>query len=98
MPDSRLTITDASGNVRVFQVVHDSLLPKGKRAVTRRNRAAQPSDPGALVQMTWKLHGPIGLSREGPSGELGHDFGTLETRFDDLLTSLPEVNAVDLDP
>ena len=68
-----------------YPVGADSLLPKGKRAYSREQRASQLSDPGQLVIKTWKLSGPLGRSRQsGPS--LGIDWATLEHRYDDLLT------------
>lgn len=69
----------------------DSQLPKGRRALTRGLRDAQPSDPSRLQSRSWNLSGPIGLSRQGENGELGHDWSDLETRFTNLVTSGPAV-------
>src|SRR3990167_1100495 len=79
-----------------YSIAGESLMPKGKRSYLRRDRPVQESDPGIPKTARWTLSGPIGLSREGPNGELGHDHSTLETRYDGLLTSLGAVSTLDV--
>lgn len=78
-----------------WDIVAESLLPSGRRAYSRKTRPSQESDPGRIKVATWHLTGPIGLSRERHAAEqnpqvgvLGHDWSNLETRLNDLLTSL----------
>lgn len=81
---------------RNYSIAGQDLMPRGKRSYLRRDRPVQESDPGIPKTARWTLSGPIGLSREGPNGELGHDYGTLETRYDGLLTSLGAVSTLSL--
>ena len=83
MPGTHLAL-----NGEAYKVVSDEMLPSGRRALTRSFRPSEPSDPGRIVTRRWKLSGPIGRSREGGDGVLGHEYSIdLETRFDSLLTS-----------
>lgn len=65
-----------------------------KRLYVRRTRASQESDPTNPKVMRWQVSGPIGNSYEGADGYLGHDYGTLETRQDGMLTSLGAVSTL----
>lgn len=79
-----------------YDIAAASLLPKGKRAIQRRRRASQNSDPGRIQTVAWELAGPIGQSRERGDGFLGHDWSNLETRQPGLLTSLGAVSTTTL--
>ena len=80
-----------------YEIVADTALPRGKRAYVRNVRPSQPSDRGLIKSESWDLPGPIGLSREGPDGRLGHDYSdNLETQYDDLLTSSAAANNLTL--
>lgn len=69
----------------------------GRRALTRRMRDSQPTDPSKIVEERWTLSGPVGQSRQREDGFLGQDYSeSLETRYDDLLTSLPARTTVTL--
>ena len=80
------------GATHNYTIAAETLVPKGKRNYLRRNRVAGEGDPMIPKIARWQYHGPIGRSREGPNGELGHDHSTLETRYDGLLTSLGAVS------
>lgn len=68
---------------------------KGRRALTRKTRSSQASDPAPLMVRRWKLGGvPLGKSRQGQDGALQIEWATLDHRFEDLLTSLPAVSTV----
>lgn len=84
--------TGASHNYPV--ALKDNL--RGKRAMTRKTRPSQPTDPSMLLTRRWKLSGPLGKSRQGEDGSLGCEYATLDHRFDDLLTSLPAVSTLTL--
>ena len=77
-----------------YSLAGEDLLPRGKRSYLRRLRPLQDSEPGIPRTVRWTLSGPIGKSREGADGSLGHDHGTLETRYDGLLTSLGAITTL----
>lgn len=77
-----------------YTIAGDDLTPNGKRAYVRRQKALQPADPGIPVTVSWQYHGPIGKSRA--MQDPGHDHGTLETRWDNVLTSLGAVSTLTL--
>lgn len=80
-----------------YTIATEGRSPSGRRAYTRRTRPTNANDPGRLRTASWKLSGPIGLSREDDFGRLGHDFSqNLETRFDSLLTSAVKLTGVTL--
>ena len=80
-----------------YDVVADEELPRGARAYTRDIRPSQPSDRGQIASAWWMLSGPVGLSREGADGRLGHDYSdNLETLYDELLTSSASANDLTL--
>lgn len=93
MPASN-RITIAGHN---YGIAAQTLMPRGKRSYLRRTLSVQAGDsvPGIPRVARWRLSGPIGRSREGPGGELGHDHSNLETRFDGLLTSGGAVSTLD---
>lgn len=88
-PDSQLLIAGHN-----FTIAGQTLLPSGKRSFIRRVRPSQGAETFPTTAI-WPLSGPLGQSREGANGELGHDWGTLEARFDGLLTSLGQVSTTD---
>lgn len=60
----------------------------GKRAISRRLRDANASDPGRIKRVEWEIWGPIGASLESTAGYLGVDFcRDMETRWERRLTS-----------
>lgn len=80
-----------------YQLAHDELVPRGKRAWTRTLRKADLSDPGVIKTARWNLSGPMGASREGADGYLGVDYcDNLDHRYDQLLTSTAKRNVVAL--
>ena len=71
-----------------YDIVADEELPRGARAYVREVRPSQLSDRGRINSASWNVSGPIGYSREGIDGRLGHDYSdNLETMYDELLTS-----------
>ncbi|HEX9767249.1 MAG TPA: hypothetical protein VGA36_10835, partial [Nitriliruptorales bacterium] len=80
-----------------YRIAVDDLVPRGKRAWSRLVKKSDTTDPGVIKTARWKVHGPIGLSREQPDGELGPDYtDDLDSRNEYLLTSTPKRNAVTL--
>lgn len=79
-----------------YTIAGQSLLPRGQRAYVQRLRALQQSEPGIPKTAVWKISGSMGQSRERADGFLGHDHANLDTRFDDLLTSLGAVSTLTL--
>ena len=95
MPGTNEVHFGATGAVHVWNIAGESLLPKGKRGYVRKPRQSQGSDPGIPKTATWHI-GPLGNSRERDDGFLGTEYATLETRFDDLLTSLGAATSLTL--
>lgn len=89
-------------NGNKYQLAHDELVPRGKRAWVRNVRPADISDPGVIKTARWNVSGPMGESRERPgpdggSGFLGVDYtDNLDHRYDGLLTSTAKRNALSL--
>ena len=83
------TITVGGLSLEIATTAKDS-----KRLYVRRQEAAQDSDPTRPMVARWRVSGPVGQSYESTDGYLGHDHGTLETRQDDLLTSLGAVTSL----
>lgn len=81
-----------------YALVADSQLPSGKRAWQRDKRPSQPSDPGVQKTASWRLSGPIGLSREDVAGgPLGPDYTkNADTLYENLLLPGPARNEIDL--
>lgn len=80
-----------------YSIVADAEMPRGARAYIRDVRPSQPSDRGRINSASWNVSGPIGLSREGADGRLGHDYSdNLETLYDELLTSSAAGNTLTL--
>ena len=81
-----------------YTLAHESLLPKGRRAIVRGVRPSQNGDPSVTREVSWRLSGPVGQSRERDDGFLGHDYSdSLDTRNDNLLTSAPARNTLTID-
>ena len=95
MPGTNEVHFGATGAVHVWEIAGESLLPKGKRGYVRKSRASQESDPGVPKTATWRIT-KLGYSRETEDGFLGTDFATLETRFENQLTSLGAVSSTTL--
>lgn len=84
-------------NGQVYTLASDSQLPKGKRAYVRRNKTTQPSDPGQIKTMRWKISGPMGQSHEREDGFLGVEYCiNLEHQYDNLLTAVATRNTLTL--
>lgn len=85
-------------NGKSYPLAYDSQLPAGKRALRRKVRPSQTTDPARMGQAKWQLGGvPLGFSREGPNGFLGLDYtDNIECMYDDLLTASPAPNNVTL--
>lgn len=80
-----------------WNLVSDSLLPAGKRAIVRDTRETNTSDPGRLKRREWQIWGPIGASLFSTSGALGTNYvQNLETRWPRRLISAGRREAVQL--
>lgn len=77
-----------------YQLAHDSLIPKGRRAWTSAPRNSDIADPSVIKNARWNVSGPGGFSREGDDGYLGVDYTeNIEHRYDQLLTATAQRNA-----
>jgi hypothetical protein len=81
-----------------YALVADSQLPSGKRAWQREKRPSQPSDPSVQQTASWRLSGPIGLSREDVAGgPLAVDYTkNADTLYENLLLPGPARNEITL--
>ncbi len=81
---------------KAYALVADSLMPTGKRALSRSFRATNGTDPSRLSKATWEFTN-IGFSLESTAGGLATDYTqNLETRYPRRLFSLGKRNAVDI--
>lgn len=73
--------------------------PSGKRSYQKSRRPSQGTDSGFMQEAVWTLGGqPIGNSREGANGALGHDYSdNLDTYYSGLLTSAAKANDITLE-
>lgn len=94
---NELAIWTQDGDTWKFPVAADSLLPSGKRAIVRNERATNAADPGRIRVVQWEYSTPIGFSRESVGGVLGCDYAqNLDTRFPRRLISAGARNAITL--
>lgn len=91
MPDTQISIAG-----QTYSLVADSLLPSGKRAITRSTLDTPGRSPGRIRRVQWE-YGPIGNSRESVSGKLATDYTqNIETRWPQRLLSIGKRTAVSL--
>lgn len=85
---NEIAIWSQDGEAYKFALAADKLLPAGKRALIRNERATNATDPGRIRVAQWELATPVGYSRESVGGVLGCDYAqNLETRFPRRLIS-----------
>lgn len=94
---NEIAIWSQDGEPWKFTLAADKLLPNGKRAILRNERATNATDPGRIRTVQWEYATPVGFSRESVGGVLGCDYAqNLDTRFPRRLLSAGARNAVTL--
>ena len=78
-----------------YTLLAERQTPEGPRSYRLGSQPAEEDGYGQIRTVEWNLSGPIGLSSESER-YLGHDWGTLDTRLTDILTSGPRVQTLNI--